>query len=385
VVPVAYCERFPEAKLGNGTDIAFCALQQPVTDIEPARVLAGCERDAFTVGSDALVVGFGMDGPDGGNGTQRVGSVRIATLGDEVLTDDAEVDTCAGDSGGPLFLEIEEPDGHIQRRLAAITSSGSETVCGQGVAHYVNLSQKLAWLEDASGMDITPCFDGDRWLPSPLCLSKRDLAPRLDGESDSVLECRVAGDALPLSTCGQAYSRQKDNASPSIHRTQPVGNPIERTLGRDEPYVDYEIKVTAEDGGSGIKHVSFTLLDEDSEILVKRVDEVPPYGLDILRLPHGRYTFLSEASDFADNKTRDEVTFQIERYHSDEFAGCQIGSRRTRDARGLLISLALCLAAWVRVRGVSGGWCRAVAPQNGVSRRRTVNPPSESGGAPSLE
>jgi hypothetical protein len=322
---VSFCQAYPDYELGNGTDLAFCVLEDEVTEVVPARVIAGCELDQLDTGAEVTAVGFGQSSPKDFGGVQRWGRLHLATVGDEITTLDEEVDTCRGDSGGPIFMDVVDSKGHVEPRLLGVTSAGTEEECGKGIGHYVSLEDRLEWLESASNLDVTPCFNetGD-WAPSPQCVSKTPMVESAEDAKEFEPSCASRGKAKTLSTCGAPYEELADPTAPRLFRVKPKNQITRRELAKNESALDFEIKVDATDEGSGVKRVTFRLSKESGEVLLTRYDEVPPYGLPLLRLPKGRFTLVTEAVDYAGNSTTEETQFEIGPLEQEEASGCQL-------------------------------------------------------------
>jgi hypothetical protein len=309
VVDVDRCSTFPAAKLGDGSDLAFCVLADPVLDVEPERILTGCELDELTVGKRVTIVGFGVDRDGGDYGEKRYATSRIDTVGDELILRSGGADTCRGDSGGPVFMNRIEPDGTLQRRLVGVTSAGSESECGQGVGHYVNVATKLDWLEDASQLDLSPCFSAASWAPTPACTAT--APPASAGEEAASQDDTEVSARTRLASCGGAFDAPPDEVPPVVAWTSPSPPGAQYALPAGATFTELELAVEATDVGWGIERVSFTLFDEQEQVLFERVDEVAPYGLPTFRLPPGRFTVHADAFDFAGNSANARVTARV--------------------------------------------------------------------------
>jgi hypothetical protein len=283
---VDFCHAYPNARLGDGTDLAFCVLEDDVLDVPPARILAGCELEQLVVGSQVVLAGFGIDGPGGAYGLSRVGPAVITEVGPELLIAGDGVDTCKGDSGGPVFLPLTEDSGQAALRVAGVTSAGSSSECGKGIAHYVNLAGKLDWLEQKSGLDVTPCFAAGDWAPTPACAS---------------------------TACGAAWSADVDSTAPSLQIIVPSESHVSAELDGEMLAYETSVEVLAEDAQTGIERVTLTLRGDDGTVLMQRADEVPPYGLTQLRLPPGSYLLEATARDFSGLGSVASTTFAITR------------------------------------------------------------------------
>lgn len=310
VVRTERCEAHPNARLGDGSDLAFCLLGEAVDDIAPARLLAGCERTRLAPGGEAVLVGFGLEKADGSYGVQRWGSARLRELGADIIMDAGETDTCLGDSGGPVFVPVETAPGLTEHRLLGVTSAGDSHTCGEGESHYANASLELEWLEQASELDLTPCFDGDSWAPSPGCTATTAPPTR-------------------LSTCGASASTSPDLMAPRVSIVEPAESKVARSLAPGESYIETPVRATASDAEGQLREVSFTLLDADGAQLMQRIDERAPFELSTLRLPAGRYRLEVRARDWAGHLASDETQFDIRGHEAAplERAGCSISVR----------------------------------------------------------
>jgi hypothetical protein len=361
VVATSRCGEFPNARLGDGSDLAYCVLAEPVLDVEPVRILAGCEADAELVGEPAWVVGYGLDSQDGMYGQQRAGVSRVQSVGDEVFLEASAVDTCIGDSGGPLFVEREEPDGTRQRRLFAVTSAGTTSTCGTGMAHYVNIARKIDWLEQASQLDVTPCFTDATWMPTAGCRATRAPTPTEEGVAAGAADAPAADERPALETCGSAFSAPADDTPPLLEWASPGAPRTDFELPPDAKYIETEVALDATDAGWGVEQVALSLRGENGELLLERVDQVPPFGLPTLRLPAGHFVLRAEASDYAGNTTGSEIELNVTAKLNAKAmltpgGGCSLSPGRPsgNGLRGRVFALAasLVIHAWRRRRAL---------------------------------
>jgi Trypsin len=110
---------------------------------------------AMSPGKEVTLVGYGDDrdlsSVQGGIGVKReVGTtvVRISKGGLEFYAGGHQMDSCAGDSGGPAFVRVATGE----RRLAGITSRGSNP-CGDG-GYYGAPYPALCWVRNETGIDM---------------------------------------------------------------------------------------------------------------------------------------------------------------------------------------------------------------------------------------
>jgi hypothetical protein len=151
----------------SGTDISFCTLKQPVTNVPITPILMGCETAILQPGQDVVLVGFGATSAQGGeDGSKRFVHVTVdASDGSTIAVGNASKGACFGDSGGPAFVKLA--DGTW--RVFGATSQGTGAPC-QSSSVYTLLHPIVPWLEQTSGVDVTPCFDAHgTWTPGPSC------------------------------------------------------------------------------------------------------------------------------------------------------------------------------------------------------------------------
>jgi uncharacterized protein (TIGR03382 family) len=152
----------------NNFDVALLILERAST--RPVRALAnGWARADIVDGAGVSVVGFGATDreatvfvddlqeaetaiTDADCSTEGVGCNAAAQPAGELGAGGDGVDTCTGDSGGPLYLATD-----YGVFLAGITSrayAGSEFPCSGG-GIYTRADAIVEWIEDESGVQIT--------------------------------------------------------------------------------------------------------------------------------------------------------------------------------------------------------------------------------------
>lgn len=169
-------------------DLALVELDAPVTTVAPALLADGCLGGAYVDGAEVVLAGFGATDTQGQVWPDRL-MVATTTLrdadcstlsagcnaavspGGEFVAGGAGVDTCSGDSGGPVFLP--SPDVPV---VVGITSRAAEPTtvpCGDG-GIYARGDAAAAWLREL-GLDVpTATCDND---PPALELAPLTLAP----------------------------------------------------------------------------------------------------------------------------------------------------------------------------------------------------------------
>ncbi|MGB1700218.1 MAG: trypsin-like serine protease, partial [Nannocystaceae bacterium] len=227
-VPVDHCARFIEEDFINNSDFAYCKLAEPVLDIPITPVAYGCEVEAIAEGAEVLIAGFGRD-EYGKLGRKRWADTTIASgTGTSGFLQIGGGGTSAwsGDSGGPALLEL----GDGTYRNIGIASYVYLELLGEYPAFYVNAAYAVPWVEEMSGVDITPCFDRDgTWNPGPEC--KNFARTPLAGGTwqDACAEHEVGGYSQ---ACGPGWDVVTDETPPVVTITSPVeGDAFEEAAG----------------------------------------------------------------------------------------------------------------------------------------------------------
>jgi MYXO-CTERM domain-containing protein len=162
--------------LATGVHPEFCDCDEDAFDYGYVQVLPGALDteavatlivdqaewdDLVDADTDVTIVGYGDDPAHGETArTKRKVTVPIhdgSPSGQEFAAGGDFRDSCGGDSGGPVFVEL--PDG--TRRQIGITSRGSDP-CGEGGV-YANPYPALGWLRAETGVDLCgdPCGSCD--------------------------------------------------------------------------------------------------------------------------------------------------------------------------------------------------------------------------------
>jgi hypothetical protein len=158
------CRRPPQYTQAGQTgayDIAFCLLKEPIENVPIVPILSACEAEQMIqVGKSIVIAGFGAPN----NGRKFVGKMMITSVrnGAEVFLRGQGMTAGSGDSGGPAYIQM--PDGTW--RTFGVASRAS----GNNVAIYTLISQHIPWLEQTSGLDLTPCHNASGgWEDGPGC------------------------------------------------------------------------------------------------------------------------------------------------------------------------------------------------------------------------
>jgi len=185
------CEAHPDWNNFGSNDVAYCRLAEPVTTVPIVPLLGGCETDVLEPGVELTIVGFGAtwgsyDEENDMVISMGVGAKRWTTQTIDYV--DLEVNevnmvgangsqsACFGDSGGPAYVELGDGTWRVVGAGSHLYDPGGfpapmekGNICGVGVA-YSFAPGAIDWLESSSGVDLTPCWDGDQWVPdAPGC------------------------------------------------------------------------------------------------------------------------------------------------------------------------------------------------------------------------
>lgn len=251
-IKVERCVPHPDFSLRLAeSDIGYCILEDDAPGVPIIPPLMGCEAEILSPGRTIISVGFGRTesasaGGDGGRGVKRWGEQAIQPV--EFLTNNfvtiaSPSSACNGDSGGPGLVQF--PDGSW--RIAGIASTvhpNSGLECGLGNVYEV-LHTLVPWVEEDSGVDITPCHDADgTWNPTEACGNfPLDLLDS-DAQWDALCQTRTVS---PLSgTCGLPWE------DPSPETSSSSGGLDETTGGDEGPESTTTGGPASSDGSSGV-------------------------------------------------------------------------------------------------------------------------------------
>lgn len=178
-IPIA--DTFQHPDYLDTYDVTVLILERPALT-PPAPLALDCATDALYDGAEAWIVGFGATDAWATESAAvlQVGETRIADAdcdgldagcnpdvspGGELRAEPG-VDSCHGDSGGPLYVE-----GSRGVLLAGITSRGAEpadTPCGGG-GIYVRVDPVVSWIEGVAGvsLDRPDCSQALNQAPVP--------------------------------------------------------------------------------------------------------------------------------------------------------------------------------------------------------------------------
>jgi len=172
IVAISGCTKHPV------DDFGFCVLDEDVADIPIVPVMAPCEMSELAAGKAVFEVGFGVSSATSKtpankkwiNGTIASGPSppEVPSPVNVYATSGTQDGEYFGDSGGPLFFQM--PDGTW--RLIGEDCESPDIIAGSTaprVSTYTSVPYHVAWAEEASGFDLTPCHDANGWNPTAAC------------------------------------------------------------------------------------------------------------------------------------------------------------------------------------------------------------------------
>lgn len=172
--PVQFCEAHPDYYYG-GIDLAYCVLAEDAPEVARVPVLMGCEADELVPGKEIYLAGFGQNDEATGSGG---GTKRWTTNTVDVVDYDANelyllgegTGSCYGDSGGPAYVQLSDGSWRVIAAVSGPHPNAPPLGCGHG-GTYELIHPKMEWIEEQTGLDITPCHDADgTWNPDERCI-----------------------------------------------------------------------------------------------------------------------------------------------------------------------------------------------------------------------
>ena len=270
----------------NPQDFSFCKLKSPVTDVPITPIMYGCELEYLAVpDAPALIVGFGNNNGDNGAGTKRwAQTINQLPITDQVqmaVVGQVGTAACSGDSGGPALYQLPSGSWHA----FGTVSGGPE--CGSGADSYTLMHRAVPWVEEASGIDVTPCFDVDgTWNPTPQC--KGVAVDPLNTTVSWATGCN-SGLSAPLATCGPAYGDAPDDKAPEVTITYPKNG------ATYEVGTVFDITLDVQDDW-GVDEVGLLVNGEQAAS-----EGTQPWAFEGTQFPEGEWTLVATAHDYSGN------------------------------------------------------------------------------------
>ncbi|KIG15069.1 Trypsin precursor [Enhygromyxa salina] len=301
-VPTLRCERHSDLFAVSSMDYAYCELAEPVTDIAITPPLVGCDAALIQVGTPVTIVGFGdttIDAPEQ-VGIKHEATTAIVGYVSTVGIGGMGVGADAGDSGGPAFVQLE--DGSW--RLLGIVSGGG----GDGASvQYVPAPVVIEWIEDRSGIDITPCHAGDgSWAPTPECEGFY-VATEPGAQWAEGCPSAVSG---PSDRCGPPWTDLVDGEPPSVAFVDPVDGDTFPAAA-----VVFNVLAEASDAGVGVARVELSVDGAPWLTPLGQVaaDEVPPYRFEGVEVQAtGEHLLELKAIDYFGNSSTASAVITLE-------------------------------------------------------------------------
>ncbi|HWB74120.1 MAG TPA: S1 family peptidase [Nannocystaceae bacterium] len=231
-IDVERCLAYPDFAETDTTadDLGFCVLATPATELAAVPLVTECELGNLEEGRVAVIVGYGVPDEEGNFGRKRYAFTTLASgvrSDGSVLVGDAGANGCLGDSGGPALIQLD--DGSW--RAIGVLSRGPG--CGKGPDAYRALADRIAWLEQESGFDLSPCHGEDgQWSPSSGC-AELDADPRIAGAGwDAFCD---GPRMVPSSSCEMIASESSSSGGESSSSSTTAADTSSTTIAEAAP------------------------------------------------------------------------------------------------------------------------------------------------------
>ena len=295
------CERNTDLFGVSSMDYAYCELAEAVEDLAITPLLVGCDEALIAVGTPVTIVGFGdttSEGPPQ-TGIKHAAQTQIVNTLSTVAIGGMGTGADLGDSGGPAFVELDDGSWRV---LGIVSGGGGDGATVQ----YVPAPKVVAWVEDRTGIDITPCHASDgSWAPTPRCEGLF-----VGTEAGASWGAGCPGPVSPPSDrCGPPWTSLEDDEPPSVSFVEPVDAAM-----LDHAPSEIEVLGEAVDAGVGVRELRLLVdgapwLDAHGR---EAVDEVPPYRFEEVRFEDdGPHTLTLVAIDHFDNASSASVTIFV--------------------------------------------------------------------------
>lgn len=218
-------QEIPYPSWQTSHDITALVLEHPST-IEPRLIASGCVRDNYIAdGADVAIVGYGAIDTRGRQYTNELreafttvtdadctatdrGCTASVSPGGEIGAGGMGIDTCFGDSGGPMYLLTERGDFVVG--LTSRAWDDATQPCGQG-GIYERPDSVIDWIESQTGAT----------LAEPTCnAAPAPTAPEIVvAAGDSASTAVAANDPDPGDSEEYAVSVDPDHGTAEISTT----------------------------------------------------------------------------------------------------------------------------------------------------------------------
>jgi MYXO-CTERM domain-containing protein len=169
---------------------------------------------------------------------------------------------------------------------------------GTGIGNpgtFARIDNAVSWVEENSGIDITPCHDVDgTWNPTPHC--QKFFAGGGTGYGGWVEWCDGTPAGGSSDSCGEPFDAIPDEDPPTVTITAPAdGTEYEGTSATIDVIMD------ADDGsGWGVKEIALEINGDIQQL----VDEAAPWAFEDVTFPEGQWILVAVATDWADHEVR---------------------------------------------------------------------------------
>lgn len=299
---VEYCKINPGYNGGQGSDWAYCKLDQAVIEIPFTPVGYGCEvQQYYGNGADIAIIGFGNNDGDTGAGRKRWGFTYISNASStrfDVGGNQTE-SICSGDSGGPAMIRYDDGSWHVY----GIASTKNDDTCSSAKGTHSLAVNAVEWIEQDSDIDVTVCHDlNGNWDPGPLCGNFFNGQPALAYGSWNTW-CQDLTALEWSATCGNDFGQNAESNVPTLE----VVVPFDGQVFDAEPAIFDIAVMTADDSGLAV----------EVEIEIEGMLQSTPSSDNPALFPNatfycGEYTIVAHGTDFWGNLGHSEpVTFTV--------------------------------------------------------------------------
>lgn len=272
-------------------DWAFCRLEEPVTDLPITPAIHGeCELSILQIGQEVALAGFGqtlanVTGPKNWGMTSLAAVNKAGNI--TVVGTQGSASVCPGDSGGPAYVRF--PDGSWRAFGIASTVAGG---CGGTGTHSI-ISGGIPWIEEESGIDVTPCHTRDgQWAPGPDCGGFNTLEPNAGTGSWSDW-CSGTPVSPDSNVCGPAWDQFDATLPPTVAIASPVWGDVFPTGASVDVLID-AFKIPE---GPAIKEIRLQI--NGGEVAIDGTDPWAFVGAQFL--DDGVYELVAVAEDWMGN------------------------------------------------------------------------------------